>query len=166
MQTRNGIVYADDPAPLTRVAAVRALDNYRLWLRFATGEEKIFDFKPELKYPAFRPLADVGVFDSVYLNMGTVMWNDGSIDISPDHLLLESLPAPEDSLAPAERARPLVDTERGYGNYYREGEFIDNMDDKEFDAFLNGLARAGLEDTKPIIMEGTRPLQGQPYPTL
>jgi hypothetical protein len=139
MYTIDGIPYANNRMALPCVVAVRALDDCRLWLRFDTSEEKVFDFKPLLKYPAFKPLADKSLFDSVYLNMGTTMWGDGEnidIDIAPESLYEGSIPAPESTLPSADRTRPIVDYEKGYGDYHKEGEFIDRMSDKEFDIFL------------------------------
>jgi len=140
MYGRDGNVCGGGQTPFTKVVAVRALDDYRLWLRFAAGEEKIFDFRPELKYPAFRPLEDKAVFNGVYLNMGTVMWNDGEIDVSPDYLLQRGSAAPESSLTPAEAAKTVVDRERGYGDYHKEGEFMDSMTEEEFETFLESLS--------------------------
>jgi hypothetical protein len=139
MHAIDGIPYANNRIALPCVVAVRALDDYRLWLRFDTGDERIFDFKPMLKYPVFKPLTDKTLFDSVYLNMGTTMWGDGEntdIDIAPESLYEGSTPAPENALTPADRARHIVDCEKGYGDYHKESEFIDRMSDKEFDIFL------------------------------
>ena len=86
MYERDGIVYAGDPTPLPHVCGVRPLPGYKLWLRFRTGEERIFDCKPLLELPVFAPLSDVSVFNSVYMDYGTVVWNDGSIDIAPETL--------------------------------------------------------------------------------
>jgi len=82
----DGIAYASDPTPVIRVRSVRPLDDYKLWLRFTTGEIKIFDFSPLLDKPCFLPLKDKIVFDSVYVDYGCTVWNDGDIDISPSFL--------------------------------------------------------------------------------
>lgn len=54
MYIRNGIAYAGEPRQPLKVSGVRPLDNYRLWIRFNTGEAKTFDFAPLLDEAASR----------------------------------------------------------------------------------------------------------------
>ena len=82
----DGIAYAGKQTPAIAVCGVRPLDGYRLWLRFNTGEARIFDFTPLLDKPAFAPLADQAAFRSVYIDYGVPVWNDGEIDIAPETL--------------------------------------------------------------------------------
>ena len=82
----DGIAYANDSHPPIRVCGVRPLPNHRLLLRFNDGAAKEFDFTPLLNNAAFRPLQDTAVFNQVYIDFGTVAWNDGKIDISSDYL--------------------------------------------------------------------------------
>lgn len=82
----NGIAYAGEPAVMLKVCGVRPLENYRLWVRFNTGEAKIYDFKPLLSSPAFAPLKNEKVFNSVYIDYGNPVWENGDIDISPEEL--------------------------------------------------------------------------------
>ena len=69
-----------------KVSGIRPLKDYKLWIRFQTGEEKIFDFKPLLDAPAFLPLKDEQVFRDVYIDYGVAVWANGDIDISPAYL--------------------------------------------------------------------------------
>ena len=87
----DGIAYAGTPAPALLVSGVRPLANHRLWVRFNTGEVKIFDFKPLLDAPAFRPLKDESIFREVYIDYGVPVWCDGNIDISPEKLYAEGM---------------------------------------------------------------------------
>ncbi|MDR2945195.1 MAG: DUF2442 domain-containing protein [Candidatus Adiutrix sp.] len=89
----DGIAYAGEASKMPEVVEVRPLNDYTLWLRFSTGEVKIFDVKPLLDRPVFAPLKDVGVFQSVYLDYGVTVWNDGNIDIAPETLYEKSTPA-------------------------------------------------------------------------
>lgn len=86
MYVVNGIAYAGEQAPPIKVSGVRPLDDYRLWVRFNTGEAKVFDFKPLLDKPAFAPLADKTIFQAVYIDYGVTVWSDGDIDIAPETL--------------------------------------------------------------------------------
>ncbi|MDR0300714.1 MAG: DUF2442 domain-containing protein [Treponema sp.] len=86
MYELNGIVYADDPVPMKTVKYVLPLDNYKLYIRFSTGEEKEIDISNLLDEPVFRPLQDLNVFKSAYIDYGTVVWCDGAIDIAPEYL--------------------------------------------------------------------------------
>lgn len=86
MYIRNGIAYAGEAAQPLKVSGVRAMENYRLWVRFNNGTAKIFDFTDELKSPGFAPLKDKNVFESVYIDYGVPVWKDGEIDIAPEYL--------------------------------------------------------------------------------
>lgn len=87
------IAYAGEKTPAIRISGVRPMDGHKLWLRFNTGEAKVFDFKPLLKDPGFAPLQDQEVFRSVYIDYGITVWNNGNIDIAPEYLYANSVPA-------------------------------------------------------------------------
>lgn len=82
----NGIVYAGDPTPVIKVRTVETLPDFMLRLVFNDGKEKVFDFKPLLDKPGFKPLNDPALFSKAYIDYGTVVWNDGMIDIAPEYL--------------------------------------------------------------------------------
>jgi len=86
MYELNGIVYADNPAPLITVKYVRPLNDYKLLVRFSNGEEKKIDISDLLDEQVFKPLQDINVFKTVYVDYGTVVWCDGTIDIAPEYL--------------------------------------------------------------------------------
>lgn len=86
MYIENGIAYAGEKKPMLKVNGVRAMENHRLWVRFNTGEAKIYDMTPLLSQPAFLPLRDNAVFQSVFIDYGIPVWNDGEIDIAPEEL--------------------------------------------------------------------------------
>lgn len=92
MYIMDGIAYAGEKAPEIKVSGVRPLEDYRLWVRFSTGEAKVFDFKPLLDTPAYSPLKDEALFRQVYIDYGVACWNDGDIDISPERLYAEGVP--------------------------------------------------------------------------
>ena len=74
------------------VKEVRPLENYKLLLLFESGEKKIYDCSPLLKYEIFEPLANKAFFDSVYTDGCTTVWNE-DIDIDPITLYQDSIPA-------------------------------------------------------------------------
>lgn len=86
MYIKNGIAYAGEEKQPIKICGVRPLADYRLWVRFSTGEAKTFDFKELLNTPAFSPLKDRNLFESVYIDFGVPVWNEGEIDISPEYL--------------------------------------------------------------------------------
>ena len=86
MYELNGIVYADNPSPLLTVKAVRPMADYKLLISFSTGEKREIDLSSLLNEPVFKVLNDVAVFNSVYIDYGTVVWNEGTIDIAPEFL--------------------------------------------------------------------------------
>jgi len=92
----DGIAYAGDQKPPIKVSGVRPMDGHKLWVRFSTGEARVFDFTPLLKEPAFAPLADEAVFKGVYIDYGIAVWNDGDIDIAPTYLYENSVPVDSD----------------------------------------------------------------------
>jgi len=64
------IAYAGEPTPAIKIISVRPMNDYKLWLRFSTGEEKEFNFKPLLDYPCYTPLKDELLFKDVYIDYG------------------------------------------------------------------------------------------------
>jgi len=84
MYELDGIVYAGDPEPILEVLELRPLDNYRLWVKFNNGEQRIYDMRQKLNRPAFLPLQDENVFREVSVLYGAPAWCDGTIDIAPE----------------------------------------------------------------------------------
>ncbi|MGD0058894.1 MAG: DUF2442 domain-containing protein [Verrucomicrobiia bacterium] len=74
-----------------RVKAVRPQGNYTLRLTFTNGEVRIFDVKPYLSTGIFRPLQNLGVFNSVRPFLGSVQWSNEA-DLCPDTLYEKSVP--------------------------------------------------------------------------
>ncbi len=99
MYVKDGIAYAGDQRPMMKVCGVRPMPGHKLWLRFNTGEAKIFDFAPMLQCPAYAPLQDEQVFREVYIDCGVTVWLDGRIDIAPEYLYANALSAGGDLYA-------------------------------------------------------------------
>ena len=86
MYIENGIAYAGEKKPMIKVSGIKPLNDYKLWLRFSTGEAKVFDCSDLLKKPAFKLLNDESIFKQVYIDYGVPMWDNGNIDIAPETL--------------------------------------------------------------------------------
>ena len=86
MYVRDGIAYAEHPSTPIKVWGVRPLPDFKLWVRFNTGEAKVIDFKQLLNDACFQPLRDPDVFRDVYIDYGCTVWKDGEIDIAPEYL--------------------------------------------------------------------------------
>ena len=99
MYIKDGVVYAENPSPMIKISGVRPLADHKLWLRFSTGEAKLFDFKPLLKSSVFAPLSDESMFRQVYIDYGVTVWCDGDIDIAPEKLYADSVAVNNDEIA-------------------------------------------------------------------
>jgi len=75
-----------------RVTAVAALEGHQLHLQFSNGEQRRLDVRPYLAYPVFERLREAPFFALVKPDHGTVSW-PGGIDLDPDSVYLESVPA-------------------------------------------------------------------------
>ena len=95
----DGIAYAGEPKSALKISGVRALNNYMLWVRFNTGEAKIYDCKPLLEREGFAPLKDMDVFKGVYIDYGITVWLDGVIDIAPEELYENGVAAESANIA-------------------------------------------------------------------
>lgn len=78
------------------VVSVQPLRDYKLLLEFDNGEKRIGDIAPLLVKPVFAFLKDSTFFNSVYIEYGAVTWKDSNgneVDICPDKLYMDSIPA-------------------------------------------------------------------------
>jgi hypothetical protein len=90
---------------IPQVTEVKALDGYRLWVRFADGAVGTVDLASELWGPMFEPLKDETLFArvSVHPELNTVTWPNGA-DLSPEFLRKAAQPcAAADALEAARR---------------------------------------------------------------
>jgi len=91
MNTVNGVTYATNKEHQITVLSVRALEGYRLWVRFSTGETKEFDFTSLLDKGVFSTLKNKDIFNSVYVDYGVPVWCNGDIDIAPERLYYDGV---------------------------------------------------------------------------
>ena len=72
---------------LYRIVEAKALQSYRLWVRFEDGVEGQVDLSELAGKGVFRAWQEPGIFDQVYIDeeTGTVAW-PGGLDLAPDGL--------------------------------------------------------------------------------
>lgn len=74
-----------------RVIDVNQAANYTLIITFENGEIRLFDMKKYLCNDIFKCLADITLFKTARVFIGTIQWANG-LDLCPDTLYLESVP--------------------------------------------------------------------------
>lgn len=75
------------------ITEVRALDNYCLYLKFKTGEEKIYNMEDSInRLQFYSKLKNKSYFKKVKVRGDTVEWENGE-DVAPEKLYYESLEA-------------------------------------------------------------------------
>lgn len=73
------------------IIEVRALEKYYIYLKFKTGEEKVFDMTEHIeKIPYFKKLKSRQYFENVKPRGDTVEWENGE-DVAPENLYYESI---------------------------------------------------------------------------
>ena len=75
------------------VISVTPQPSFQLLLTFSNGEIRQFDMRPLLLMKPWSRIAAAALFNKVRVDYGTVVW-PGEIDIAPETLLLDSVPAP------------------------------------------------------------------------
>jgi hypothetical protein len=76
--------------PMVDVLRVRALDGYRLWVRFSDGSEGVRDFSDMIAEggPMVEPLKAPDYFSRVFVEMGVLTWPNG-FDLDPINLYMK-----------------------------------------------------------------------------
>ena len=85
----NGIAYANEFKSQIEVTNVKLLEDGMLLLTFNTMERKLFD-TTILQGPAFEPLKEEAVLNTVSLDAGVVTWLNGEIDCAPEYMYSHS----------------------------------------------------------------------------
>ena len=74
------------------VISVVPQTGFQLLLTFANGEIRQFDMRPLLAMTPWSRIAAPALFAKARVDYGTVVW-PGDIDIAPETLFLDSVPA-------------------------------------------------------------------------
>ena len=70
---------------------VRAIEKYKLYIKFKDGKEKILDMEQEINEKFYKKLKDYEYFKNVRISVTgiTVEWQNGE-DIAPENLYYNS----------------------------------------------------------------------------
>ncbi len=83
----DGIVYAGDPKPITKVIYAEHRGGHMIRVAFNTGEVVDVNFSYGFDGPAFAPLKETNVLKRFEIQRGVLTWLDGEIDVAPEYLL-------------------------------------------------------------------------------
>ena len=73
------------------ILGVKALDNYLIYLKFKTNEEKIYDMKKLINENKFyNKLKDKDYFKDVKIRGDSIEWENGE-DVAPENLYYDSI---------------------------------------------------------------------------
>lgn len=73
---------------------MKLLEDYMIYLKFKTQEEKIYNMKDNLKYKFYGKLRNVDYYKKAKMLRDTIEWPDGE-DIAPENLYYNSIPISE-----------------------------------------------------------------------
>lgn len=74
------------------IVKVKVLEDYKLYLMFKTGEEKIFDMSSLIKnHKMYFKLSNKEYFKKVKIRKDTIEWDNGE-DVAPEELYHNSIP--------------------------------------------------------------------------
>ena len=78
-----------------RVVEVKALESYYIYIKFKTGEEKVYDMKEHIEeIESYNKLKERDYFENVHPRGCSIEWQNGE-DVAPENLYYDSIPFDE-----------------------------------------------------------------------
>ena len=78
-----------------RIIEVKALKEYYIYIKFKTGEEKVYDMSEHInEIEIYKRLKDRNYFENVHPRGCSIEWAEGD-DVSPENLYYDSVPLEE-----------------------------------------------------------------------
>lgn len=69
---------------------IKVLENYKLWLKFENGEQKIFNMEKYIHEKFYQKLKNRKYFERVKVSGNTIEWENGE-DVAPENLYYDSV---------------------------------------------------------------------------
>ena len=85
MYVVNDVAYAENfNNKNLKIINLKIISELCMLITFSNGEKRIFDAQFLMKYPIYKKLQDFNVFKSAHIENGTIVWDNGAIDIGVD----------------------------------------------------------------------------------
>lgn len=76
------------------IIEIKLLEDYKIYIKFKTKEEKIYNMKDNLKIKIYSKLNNLDYYKKARIFGDTITWPDGE-DIAPEKLYYDSMPISE-----------------------------------------------------------------------
>lgn len=86
MYEKDGIMYAGNPAPMTRIIYAEYAGDSCIRVAFSDGAIKVVDFSAGFEGTAFQPLKNREILKKFTVQRDTLTWLNDEIDVAPEYL--------------------------------------------------------------------------------
>ena len=69
---------------------IKMLEDYKIWLKFENGEQKIFNMEKYMQEKFYQKLRNRKYFQNVKISGNTIEWENGE-DVAPENLYYDSI---------------------------------------------------------------------------
>ena len=69
---------------------IKILEDYKIWLKFENGEQKIFNMEKYMQEKFYQKLRNRKYFQNVKISGNTIEWENGE-DVAPELLYYDSI---------------------------------------------------------------------------